>query len=318
MNRLAFYSVTAAIAIALFWLISICGIYQIDGYDMGPTIDTAWRWHNGETPGVDFPCAFPVGFILGSKFALAIWGTRWLAFVKTAAWFSALTFAWSVLLMERLFGSKSAILLWAFMLQAMTMLPFSYWSYNPMTTVLDAVYVLAAMVLAKEPRARQSISYTAALTLIAMAKPNTAWVLILTVSICLFLKYKFWLWNLMAFLVFNEIISDSGISLRALFHSYTSVGGRLFNFHRWLGMWSYNSKWEIACATIGTLAVAIAAGWTLLKLPQFIPACLILAGAFGYITNVDEWQDLALILFGCFLANATTRQALNPKDAHEN
>src|SRR5579875_3771538 len=57
----------------LCWFIVHFGNRQFGGYDYSVLIDTGWRLANGQHPYTDFICTLPPAFMLGAKYAFALW-----------------------------------------------------------------------------------------------------------------------------------------------------------------------------------------------------------------------------------------------------
>lgn len=155
------------------------GMIQFGGFDHSALIDMGWRIHLGQKPFRDFPCTMPPLFYLGAGSSFDLFGVRWWSLIALAAAYSFATFLWSYGLLLRVFGDRFGAWLYAFMIQICTSVLVSYWWYNPVTTIAAVLALLSFWVLLG-PSDNWWIrtSCVASLSLLALAKPNIAGLLI--------------------------------------------------------------------------------------------------------------------------------------------
>lgn len=155
------------------------GMIQFGGFDHSALIDMGWRMHLGQKPFRDFPCTMPPLFYLGAGCAFDVFGPSWRSVVVLTSAFSFTTFLWSYFLLGEILKDRFGAWLFSLMLQACTMVVVSYWWYNPVTTVVSVLCLLSFWRLFEDPGDwRVRVSCIGSLTLLSLAKPNIAGLLI--------------------------------------------------------------------------------------------------------------------------------------------
>ena len=155
------------------------GMIQFGGFDHSALIDMGWRIHLGQKPFRDFPCTMPPLFYLGAGWAFDVFGVSWRSLVVLTSVFSLATFLWSYFLLERILGDRFGAWLFSLMIQACTTVVVSYWWYNPVTTVVAVLCILSFWRLFEAPKDLWiRVSCVGSLTLLSLAKPNIAGLLI--------------------------------------------------------------------------------------------------------------------------------------------
>jgi hypothetical protein len=162
------------------------GFIQFGGMDGGVLINLAWSQYQGLTPYVDIPCYPPVLFAFPAGWAFDLWGPTWAALTHLVSVFSVLTFSWSFLLLWKATHRPWMALTFATALQVMVFFSFSWWWYNQVTAIVLALYFGSVTFLLLEPKDRFArISFWAAVALTALAKPNTAGILLVLTHVLL-------------------------------------------------------------------------------------------------------------------------------------
>jgi hypothetical protein len=303
-----FHSVWILLVLGAWMFVKRFGMYQVDGTSYGFMIDLGWRAHLGQIPYMDFPCSFPVFFVLASKLAFKWFGPYWSSIIAVQALFTAVTFAWMVFLLSKLMGRTWFSLLLAAALQITANLSYSVLWYNIMTTIAGSLYTLSALLWLRQPASAATwLSYGLSMVLLAGLKPNTAAPLILSFSVILFIKsIKRFLLVCVSFAalwLFWIILWLNQINLPVVLGSYLGVSSRGYiprNFLTYLG-WA-----ERDCFIVALASVTIPAIWLLYHNRRswrhyLIPGIGFLAGLYAHITNCDWWADLTLILCGLAL-----------------
>ena len=187
-----------AVSVFIVWFIVHFGNRQFGGWDLSILVDTGWRQVLGLRPYTDFITPNPPGFNLGIYYAFRLFGVSWNAQLIMVAAFCVVTFVWTFALLQRLAVPVLASLSLAFAVQGATILPTCYWWYNNVTSVLATIFFLAVILCAAQELRRDRdgasraewISYSLALALLSLMKPNIAGLLIGLATPLLFLVVR--------------------------------------------------------------------------------------------------------------------------------
>ncbi|PWU08769.1 MAG: hypothetical protein C5B50_28890 [Verrucomicrobia bacterium] len=319
LSQAQFCSLTAVVGITLGLLLYWCGMRQFGGYDHSGVIEAGWRLVQGQRPYVDFPCTVPAAFLLGAGYAFKLFGVSWRALIVFTALFSVAMFFWSVWLAVRVFGQRGFALLLALTVQALSMLLFSYWWYNPITSASAAVFLLSAALLWRNSGNWPSrVCYAAALTLLALMKPNMAGVLIIVVSAVFFLsnerRLEVLLMSTAAFVGFLVILWANHLGLVDLLRSYLAVrsyGASTGDVTGLFHVMTPGVRWASFLAAAASLLPALLAGWNgrsgFFERGGWIGIAGILAGGCAFLVNGDtKLVDIVPTLIGSILVAAPT------------
>jgi len=232
-NRSLYYASIGCLAIIIPLVIYWCGMTQFGGFDHSMVIDSGWRLFNGQHPFSNFPCTAPISFFLIPYYAFMIFGVYWYSLVIVFAIFSSVTFLWSFALLTQLFESHWYRLVFAVALQALCMIPVSYWWYNPVTAASGIIFALSAYVWLRRPKlAAAAWSYFFSLLLLATMKPNVAGCLILPIFAILLTsrehRVRVLILSGLAFAVFVLGLQFHGINFIECVRGYLSVSKRGF------------------------------------------------------------------------------------------
>lgn len=308
-HRRLFYASVALLTLTISLVVHWCGMRQFGGFDHSVLIDYGWRLMSGERPFLDFPLTVPIGFFLGSYYAFLAFGVYWQSLVDAFAIFGVVTFLWSLWLLDDLIKERWLRLVFAFALQALCIIPVSYWWYNPLTTMAGVIYVLSAYVWLRRPGSgAASLSYFFALVLLAAMKPNVAGCLILLTTVVLLTsrehRVPVSICSCLAFLAFSLWLQLHGINLFDCLRSYSSVSGRAFQLGPSVENLT-NAETRVSLAVLALvllpLAACIATGRRLLT--QWRTVALGLACILGALSNFvtageSKLLDLGMILVG--------------------
>jgi hypothetical protein len=159
---------------------------QFGGNDGGILINVAWAQYTGLVPYRDFATPLPALFVYPAGWAFMLGGPTWKSLTLLICGFSVLTFVWSFSLFSKATGRVWTAMAFAFVLQAVSSLTLSWWWYNQVTALIEAIYVSSVFFLVLKPTdefARASFGLSVALT--ALAKANTAGVLLILTHVVL-------------------------------------------------------------------------------------------------------------------------------------
>ncbi len=246
------------------------GFIQFGGTDGGVLINLAWSQYEGLTPYVDIPCYPPALFAFPAGWAFDLWGPTWAALTHLVSVFSILTFGWSFLLLWKATHRPWMGLSFAMALQVMVFFSFSWWWYNHVTAIVLALYFGSVAFLLLEPKDRFArISFWAAVALTALAKPNTAGILLVLTHVLLLVDSRTRIFVLLAsssaaladllFLLLHHITP------LLLMQNYLGLVQRLFSSDSFLNCLSLSANidliWMAAffVVTLGCLLVTVRA-----------------------------------------------------------
>jgi hypothetical protein len=302
---------------ALIWLF---GHRQFGGFDHSALIDLGWRMASGQRPGVDFASTLPIGFVLGVRHAIQLFGSRWSAFVAWQACFAAVTCWWSFALLRRQGEPAARAALLAVAVQASANLVTSYWWYNSATTTLGALFFLSTTALWRQPASRLAgVSYIASLVLLAGMKPNVAGVLILGVTLALASsaphRRRAIICSGAAFVLFSAWLAMERVWLPDVLRSYLSISGRGFSLAQFL------QDLTVAEKRVALLLLAVSlAPWVMALRPryrwarsQWLAVTAALAGTYGFLVNGEnKFVDLPMLLLALWWLGANAGPSGEP------
>ena len=252
------------------------GKRQFGGCDCSNMINHAWSLSLGYKPYHDLVTYMNPLYVLGCKWAFALWGVHFTSFVYLAVIFSLITFPLQVFLLLRLDFGKILSVLLAFAIQSMTMISISYWWYNHTTAVIACIYVTASLLLYKEPEKRFSnIVFVIAAVLLSLSKPNMAGILLVsTFLILMFTIIRIRVLSLffIAALCSLLFLFLSGVNPVELINSYTIASGRALSRANFMMFFYYTDLWEsaktltfLSFSALGFLLTVISAACYLLS-----------------------------------------------------
>jgi hypothetical protein len=222
------YGALAGMCVVLWGFIVHFGRRQFGAWDYNMLIEAGWRQIQGQRPYVDFLTTTPPGFNLGIKFAYEMFGVNWNANLYFSAIFACLTFLWMYWLMVLLSVGRPASMAAAFAIECAAMLTSCFWWFNDSTLILAAVFLLACLAYARQPRSVSvQASYFLSLTLLSLMKPNIAGAMIVGGVALLFLatdqKMRLLLLTLGAAAAAMVVLFVNHVSIPSLLASYLSV-----------------------------------------------------------------------------------------------
>ncbi len=289
------------------------------GMDGSAISQAGWRYYLGQTPYVDFHTVAPPCYLVVPGLAFSLFGVSWFSLVQITAIFSAGTFLLHYWLLRRLSWNLRWSLTLAFMTQAITLLPVSWWTYNQTTSIATILFGAAACLLARSPtlRLNQAVLILT-MVMLSWMKPNVAGLMLIGTSVIL-------LWNPRTRIVYaacaliGAVISIlllicCRVNPLAMIHSYLASGGRLGNLTMLsICLWrSHEMEAAISLILLVPLFIALLIKGNPFTLPRPWPesyrpilglaGLTMLCGIFGTATNnEDSMVDAAIILCGAAL-----------------
>ncbi|HUB67704.1 MAG TPA: hypothetical protein VL981_09495 [Candidatus Methylacidiphilales bacterium] len=186
MQRLPPVIVFVLLMIAIVIWHSRLAFIQFGGFDGGYLINVAWAQYTGLAAYRDFSTPMPALFVYPAGWAFLLGGPSWGSLTALVCVFSVLTSTWIFALLIRATGKAWASLFFTVLLQAMTFLPLSWWWYNQITAVIEAIYLGSVFFLLLEPGDRYArASFWLAVALTGLAKANTAGLLLILTHLIL-------------------------------------------------------------------------------------------------------------------------------------
>jgi hypothetical protein len=285
-----------------------CHQRQFGGYDEGLFVDIGWRQICGQTPGVDFPCSYPILYVILDKIAMQMFGNNFAAFSTMTAVASGAVLFWVVLLLVRISGLRLASIIAGLAIVYMTVAS-TFWSYDTLSAAMVCVYFLSAMALHQQPGSRFLLaSYGLALMVLAGMKPNTAGIAILGISAILMTdprtRFKVVATSLAAAVAFIVILTMNHTTPFVVLRSYLAVANRLIpgpghfmTFLTTIERWStIGGMILILCPAVGVVITKnrrVSHG-------DLICFVAILAGIVGWLQNYSQFQDMSVALIGVY------------------
>ncbi|MCE0499143.1 MAG: hypothetical protein LV481_14475 [Methylacidiphilales bacterium] len=216
------------------------GMIQYGGLDGGLLVNIAWQEYLGAEPYRDFFTPIDPLFVFPAGWAFELLGPTWHSLLVLIAFFSVATFTWAWLLLRKAGLNSIYSLALSFAIQAMTTMPFSWWWYNQVTSVVAAIFIGSSFLLLMQPRDPWArLSFWMALFLLGLAKSNVAGpMLIVFLGALLWEKTtrKFTLAaTLTAGLAAVAFLGFHGISVPLLVNSYLILSDRLWTPQMWMG-----------------------------------------------------------------------------------
>jgi len=286
------------------------GMIQFGGFDHSALIDMGWRIHLGQKPFRDFPCTMPPLFYLGAGGAFDLLGTRWWSLIALAAAYSFITFLWSYGLLFKILGDRFGAWLYAFMIQICTSVLVSYWWYNPITTIAAVLVFLSFWLLfGTSDGWRVRASCVASLSLLSLAKPNIAGLMIVGMLVIGLFSRKRWIVISMmtaAAVIALTILAFAGIRPGDVVQGYLGIAGRGATFNQLFQDLDGSEK-----ILFTGLPAVLLFPWLMNARQVFrrrgspllwLSLVGLLAGLYGFVTNGEAKPvDLPLIFFSSLL-----------------
>ena len=228
------YSMAALTLSSVFfaWFIFHFGNRQFGAWDYNIVIDTGWRQILGQRAYTDFVTPNPPGFNLGIYYAFRLFGVTWNAQLFGIILFCLVTFFWIFWLLRQFSAPPLYALFLAFSVEGITILPLCFWWYNDTTSVLAAIFLLSALLCARQDAEGGEdlgsragwLSYLVSTGLFCLMKPNIAGLLISAVTILLFVavrnKRRFVLVTFGGIVLCLAILLVNHVSISAMIRSY--------------------------------------------------------------------------------------------------
>jgi hypothetical protein len=289
------------------------GFRQFGG-DGSVLFNAAWLEYLGRAPYADFKTACPPLFLFPLGAAFHAGGVSWTSLVQLLTAFSLLLYVWQVALFRRMGSALWYAVACALVLQAVTILPSSWWWYNPLTGAVEAMLVAATIFLLLRPGdILVRASFIAAEILVALAKINTAAPLLAGLLLLLLVRRETRWFALGASLVTVAIVL-------LLFHAEgTTPGLYLANVHA-SGARAFSlPMWRMCLMGLGATDFALTAQ-VVVVLAVCVP--LLVRARVAEIADVTARRSLAASLFcvvlialGIFLIGGITNNDLKLIDA---
>ena len=305
------------------------GMIQFGGFDHSALIDMGWRIHLGQKPFRDFPCTMPPLFYLGAGWAFNAFGVSWRSLVLLTSVFSFATFLWSYFLLEKILRDRFGAWLFSLMIQVCTTVVVSYWWYNPVTTVVAVICFLSFWGLFETTEDWWGrISSVASLSLLSLAKPNIAGLLIVgTLLIGLFSGVR---WTVIAIMTLSAAIAlvtlaVAGINPLEVVAGYMGIAARGATLNQLFQDIGLREKILFSGVLLSLLIpwlihpVRVFSRWN--EHRQWLALLGLTAGLYGFITNGEaKIVDVPLVFICsvlglCFLpgkGDADQRIAILP------
>ena len=228
------YSIAALTLSSVFfaWFIFHFGNRQFGAWDYNIVIDTGWRQILGQRAYTDFVTPNPPGFNLGIYYAFRLFGVTWNAQLSAIILFCLITFFWIYWLLRQFPAPTSYAIFLAFSVEGVTILPLCFWWYNDTTSVLAAIFLLSALLCARQDAEGRAdlgsraawLSYMVSMGLFCLMKPNIAGLLISVVTVLLFVavqnKRRLLLITLGGMVLCFAILFVNHVSISAMIRSY--------------------------------------------------------------------------------------------------
>ncbi|HXI43463.1 MAG TPA: hypothetical protein VNH83_26010 [Bryobacteraceae bacterium] len=249
----------ALMAECVYWF----GMHQFGGYDFAVTVESAYRVLQGQIPYRDFFCSLPPLFFLPAAMAFRLFGVHWYALQILAAVFAFVTFYWLAWLFRKS-GCEHPVLA-ALAIEVGSMVSLSFWWYNNVTAIVAAIFALScfAWERAKDPHWTVRASFCASMAMLALAKPNTAALILLAGFIyVLRVDRTVIVETVLAAVIAVSALSLHGISVGNLFADYLMVATARGTSDPWIG-WRINGLDDNlrAFVQVSIFLTALIAGW---------------------------------------------------------
>ncbi len=297
------------------------GFICFQGMDGGVLINSAWQQYKGAIPYRDFDTSMPPLFLLGAGWAFKIMGPTWLSLTVLVCIFSSLTFVWMFFLFWKMTEHSWTSLILSLSIQCLTLLPTSWWWYNAMTAVMEALFFGSMCALLVRPAdLTVRCSFIASEALLGLSKENMAGVLIpLSLLFLVFQKdlRTFALKaTLMAFVLDVGFLALNRITLPDLLFNYLNgPTGRLTSLWMWMAnaMYFYvDYEKQTSLVLLAFLTPAVCIGILQGQSPQhyfrvkvwalFYIASITMVIGFGTNNNRKAEEAVCLVILIPFIA----------------
>ncbi len=293
------------------------GMIHFGGFDGSALLQGAWRYHQGQAPYTEIVApGVPPSYLVFPGLAFGLFGVSWHSLVLLTALYAAGTFLVQHVLLRRLgFGLAPALGL-AFAVQAVSLLPLSWWHYNQATSVAGALFVTASVLFIRERGLASSLLFIACTVLLSWMKVNVAGFLLAGVGVVMLCRCgerRRYLACLAAAVALSvAAMLAARVSPAALVRALLEASGRVGHLGM-LRMCLWSVDMGEAAATLAVLAVVMAAccvyAWHCRRkiccnwrpAPDFAVVLLAIAAGFiGMATNLDHnMADAPCVITGC-------------------
>ncbi len=299
------------------------GHRHLGGFDHGALIDLAWRTYQGQRPFADFPSTTPIGFVLGCRYAFALFGVRWSALVLWQALFTGVTSAWLLSMFWSDRKRRALAVGLTVTLALCANVVGSYWWYNPATSALAALYAMAAYQLVCAPRSRRAaLEYVLCLVLLASMKPNIAGVLLLGGSCALLtsraLRLRVLVYSALALVLWLGWMHAHGLAVSDILGGYASIAARGVSRKQFL---QDISPAERVVALVTFFGTFLPFAWLTLRSRLSTPVrsllgAMLLAALVGLLSNGEyKLVELPVLLVGYWIASSELNRATPPAES---
>jgi hypothetical protein len=287
------------------WILTF-GMQLFSSIDGGITINAAWQEYHGAVPYRDFFTGVPPLFLLPAGWAIDLWGPTWFSLVKLTCVFSVTTFLWSFAIIWD--STKSAIqaLIYAIILQAIIVLPGSWWWYNEISWMACVLFFASTLSLLCNSKniVFAFASFFLSGAAVALSKVNMGAILILSVALLLVFHKRlrglvlisaigiFFLDSV--FLVLNQI------SPLQVLENYLDLSARLnltmFD-HLLTVPYEFDGRWQLCSFPILAVTIVICiykSQWRDLELKWSFLAMFVIALILGCASAGMNYQRKAL------------------------
>lgn len=262
------------LALSVYWF----GMRDFGGFDFSIIVDSAYRVMHGEVLYRDVYCSLAPGMFLPAAMAFSLLGIKWSSLCILNASFALVTFYWLWWLLDRL-GVESPVFA-ALAIESCGVISISFWWYNPITSIMAAVFALSCWLRIRYDSIPVRMSLCLSMAALALTKPNTAAPMLLVGCVAV-------LWRDRTAIL--EMLGATGLACAVLLMAHIPIGsligdGLLISVSR-----AGNDPWI---------------GWRINGITDTIRALLIVAMLLASI--LAQWKRIGhrMLAFGCVLTAA--------------
>jgi hypothetical protein len=303
------------------------GMIQFGGFDGSALLQGAWRYYQGQAPYTEIIApGVPPSYLVFPGLAFHLFGVTWHSIVLMTALYAAATLLVQYAMLRRLRFGMPAALGTAFAIQAVSLLPISWWHYNQATAVAGALFVTASVLFLRERGLWSDILFVASTVLLSWMKINVAGLLLAGVGIVMLCRcgrrWRYLACMTVAVAVSVAAMCAARVSPPALIHSLLEASGRVGSL-RMLKMCLWTVDADEAVTTLAVAAVLVASCGALLwrcrreilrdgegRAVLAIAILSFIAGFAGMATNLEHnMVDTPCVFTGVVLVFSLTRPA---------